>query len=68
MKKRIAVPFEEIEAEFMKDPGFRKAVKELEPEYEIISQIIKARIEQNITQEELDPRAHSWDSFCTIIY
>ncbi|MEQ8192371.1 MAG: helix-turn-helix transcriptional regulator [Candidatus Eremiobacterota bacterium] len=53
MKKRTGVPFEEIEAEFMKDPGFRKAVKELEPEYEIISQIIKARIEQNITQEEL---------------
>jgi DNA-binding XRE family transcriptional regulator len=53
MNKRIGIPFEEIEAELMKDPGFAKEVKELEPEYEIISQIIKARIEQNITQEEL---------------
>lgn len=53
MKKRIGVPFEEIEAELMKDHRFAGEVKELEPEYEIISQIIKTRIEQNITQEEL---------------
>ncbi|MEQ8226391.1 MAG: helix-turn-helix transcriptional regulator [Candidatus Eremiobacterota bacterium] len=53
MNRRIGVPFEEIEAELMKDPAFAKEVKELEPEYEIISQIIKARLEQNITQKEL---------------
>lgn len=53
MNKRIGIPFEEIEAELMKNPEFVKEVKEFEPEYEIISQIIKARIEQNITQEEL---------------
>jgi DNA-binding XRE family transcriptional regulator len=53
MNKRIGVPFEEIEVELMKDHQFAREVKELEPEYEIISQIIKTRIEQNITQEEL---------------
>jgi DNA-binding XRE family transcriptional regulator len=53
MNKRIGVPFEEIEAELMKNLEFAKEVKGLEPEYEIISQIIKARIEQNITQEDL---------------
>ncbi len=53
MKKRIGIPFEEIKEELLKDPAVAKTYKDLEPEYEIISQIIEARIEQNITQEEL---------------
>lgn len=53
MNHRLGIPFEEVKEELLKDPAVAKAYKELEPEYEIISQIIKARIEQNITQEEL---------------
>jgi ribosome-binding protein aMBF1 (putative translation factor) len=45
--------WEEYKAEALKDPETYKAYKELEPEYEIISQIIKARIEQNLSQSEL---------------
>ncbi len=54
MKKRTGIPFEEIKEELLKEPAVAKAYKDLEPEYEIISQIIEARIEQNIIQEELD--------------
>jgi DNA-binding XRE family transcriptional regulator len=62
MNKRIGKPFEEVKAEFMKDPEFVKAYKELEPEYEIISQIIKSRIENNLTQEELAKKINTRQS------
>lgn len=37
----------------LKNPEFSKEYKTLEPEYEVIKQIIKSRIEQNMTQKEL---------------
>lgn len=46
----------EVKEILLKDPEFAEEVKKLEPEYQIISQLIKARIEQNITQEELAKR------------
>ncbi len=39
--------------EQLKDPEFYKEYKALEPEYEIIKQILKARSELNLTQKEL---------------
>lgn len=45
--------WDEIKNKLLKDPEFASEVKKLEPEYQIISQLIKARIEQNMTQEEL---------------
>ena len=45
--------FREHLNEQLKDPEFAKEYRALEPEYEIIKQIIKARSEQNITQKEL---------------
>ena len=51
--EKPSVSWEEIKKDLLKDPEFAKEVKELEPEYEIIKQVIKARIEQNISQEEL---------------
>lgn len=39
--------------EQLKDPEFSKEYKALEPEYEIITQIIKTQTEQNITQKDL---------------
>lgn len=42
--------------EQLKDPEFYKEYKALEPEYEIIKQILKARSELNLTQKELAER------------
>lgn len=43
--------------EQLKDPDFRSEYEALEPEYEIIRQIILARKESNMTQKELAERA-----------
>lgn len=42
-----------LKAELLKDPETYKEYKQLEPEYKIIAQIIKARINQGLTQKEL---------------
>jgi len=41
------------EQAFKKDPALLDEYKALQPEYEIIKQIIQARTEQNLTQKEL---------------
>ena len=48
--------FREDLKERLKDPDFAREFKALEPEYEIIRQIIQSRTEQNITQKELADR------------
>ena len=48
--------FREHLNEQLKDPAFRQEYKALEPEYEIIRQVLQARNEQNITQKELADR------------
>jgi DNA-binding XRE family transcriptional regulator len=45
--------WDEVKAGLLKNPEFAAEVKKLEPEYQIINQVIKARIEQNMTQEDL---------------
>ena len=47
------VPIEEIEKELFKDEEFKREYERLKPQYEIISKMIKMRIEQNLTQEQL---------------
>ncbi len=42
-----------MKTELLADPETYQAYKALEPEYELIRQIIKARMEQDITQSEL---------------
>ena len=37
----------------LKDPKFRKALKESQLEYQVARAVIKARIEKGLTQEEL---------------
>lgn len=51
-----SIPWIEVKNRLLKDPETAKDYKELEPEYEIISEIIKARIEQNLSQEDLAKR------------
>jgi DNA-binding XRE family transcriptional regulator len=54
--KEPFVSWEEIKKDLLKDPEFAKEVKLLEPEYEMIRQIIKTRIELNLSQKELANR------------
>jgi transcriptional regulator with XRE-family HTH domain len=48
--------YKEALKERMKDPEFAREYKALEPEYEIIRQVIQTRIDKNITQKELAER------------
>lgn len=50
---RAGVDFKSIKAELMQDEQFREEYEKLRPRYEIISRIIEARKEQNMTQEQL---------------
>lgn len=47
------ITFRELDAQLMKDPEFVKEWKKVEPEYQLARQIIKARLEKKISQEEL---------------
>lgn len=50
---KAGVGFLKIQEDLMKDPEFKEEYEKLKPRYELVSEIIKARREQNITQEEL---------------
>ena len=56
MSKCLGTSWEELKKELLNDPETYKEYKNLEPEYEIIKEIIKVRIDQNITQKELAKR------------
>ena len=56
MAKRKGVSWKDVKEELLQDKEFSNAYKEIEPEYEVISQIIEARLEQKITQNELAKR------------
>ena len=49
----VSVSFDSIKEELMLDKEFKTEYDRLQPRYEIISQIINARKEQNMTQSEL---------------
>ena len=48
--------FTEYKNKAMKNPEFAKAYNELEPQYEIIRELIRFRIEKNVSQQELSLR------------
>ena len=50
---KAGVKFDEVHARLMKDVEFKAEYEKLKPRYELISQIIDARNQLNITQEEL---------------
>ena len=50
---KAGVKLEELEVRLMKDDEFKAEYEKLKPRYELIAQIIDARNEQNMTQEEL---------------
>lgn len=53
MMSRVSVKFEEIKEKLLQEEEFKYEYEKLKPRYEIISQLIEARSEKNITQEEL---------------
>ena len=46
----------------MKKPGFREAYEELRPEYELAAQLIDARAQAKMTQEEVAKRMRTTQS------
>lgn len=50
---KAAISFEEMKADMLKDEEFKLEYEKLQPRYEAIAQIIRARKEQNMTQAEL---------------
>lgn len=53
---KVSVSFEDFKNELLQDDEFRYEYEKLRPRYEVISQIIDARKEQNMTQAELAKR------------
>ena len=50
---RAGEKFEAIKDKLLKDEEFKYEYEKLKPRYDVISQIIEARSEQNMTQEDL---------------
>lgn len=57
MKQQKYYTHEELHKEWMKDPKFRREYEKLEPEFQIASQIIAARIKNKMTQADLAKKA-----------
>jgi len=56
MKKKSKIkyiPFEELHEEWMKDPKFREAYEDLEPEFQLAKVLIDARVKRKITSAEI---------------
>ena len=53
---RAGVSFDSLKKQLMEDAEFAEEYERLRPRYEVISQIIEARKEKNMTQEELAKR------------
>lgn len=49
--------WKDIKKELLKDPEVKRAYDELEPEYQLASSLIQARIERKMTQAELAKKA-----------
>lgn len=52
----------ELKQELLKNPKFKKLYEESQPEFEIAKAIIRARIQNNITQKELAKRMNTTQS------
>lgn len=45
--------WDEVKAEWMKDPEYVKAWKKIEPEYQLARQLIQARLDKKMNQEQI---------------
>lgn len=62
MNKKQEYTWEMHKKELLKDPEFRKALKETELEYQIARALIRARIEKGLTQAKLAKKLHTTQS------
>lgn len=53
---KASISMESLKEKLLQDEEFRDEYERLRPRYELISLIIKTRLEQNLTQEELAQR------------
>jgi predicted transcriptional regulator len=53
MKNKLYYTFEEHFRESLKDPKFKKVWKDSEPEYLLARELIKKRLEKNMSQRDL---------------
>ena len=53
---KAGVKFSKIKEQLMKDTQFKAEYEKLKPRYDVISQLIAARTEQNLTQQQLAER------------
>ncbi|KKS94772.1 MAG: DNA-binding helix-turn-helix protein [Candidatus Collierbacteria bacterium GW2011_GWB1_44_6] len=53
------IDFEDFLKEQLKDPDFRAEMEKLEPQYQLERAIIKARLEDGITQKDLAKRTNT---------
>ncbi len=54
---RKLISFDEVLKKQMKDPKFRKEWEKSEPHFQLMSAIIKARIEKKLSQQQLAKKA-----------
>lgn len=60
MNKKVKwITHEELKADLMKNPGFRREYEKLETEFQIARQIIGARIKKKMSQEELAKKVNT---------
>ena len=52
----MTVSFRNAKKQWLKDPEFREAYDELEPEFTLARQLIQARVRAGLTQQELASR------------
>lgn len=50
------ISFEKLEAKFLANPKFKKTYDDLGPEFDLIEQILKKRIEKNMSQKQFAKR------------
>ncbi len=53
MNNQKFISHKELHKRWMRDPGFRREYKKLEPEFQIARQMIGARIKKKMTQAQL---------------
>jgi ribosome-binding protein aMBF1 (putative translation factor) len=58
-RKARTIPFEKIRAKWRKDPAFIKAHAELEDEFALVEELIRARMKAGLTQAEVARRMQS---------
>ena len=58
-RKARTIPYEKIRAKWRKDPAFIEAYAELEDEFALVAELIRARMKAGLTQAEVAERMQS---------